>query len=136
MQGQPRLPLRPQREDHYACAPKKLNLSVDSTGFSEHRFDERWPRALQKRRGYLKAHIACYDDCLVPSVRPMGPHASDMKRLIPLVRRTGRIRGRRGTEAPATVIRADGAYTSRMNVQFIHDIGAIPYLRPRRDAIG
>jgi len=42
---------------------------------------------------------------------------------------------RRRTDPPA-VIRADGAYTSRMNAQFIHDRGAIPYLRPRKDAIG
>jgi len=38
--------------------------------------------------------------------------------------------------ARASAVRADGAYTSRANVQFIHDAGAIPYLRPRRDAIG
>jgi len=68
----------------------------------------------------------------VPSVRTTGPHASDTSRLIPLVRR---VRRRRGTDAPA-IIRADGAYTSRMNAQFIHDRGAIPYLRPRKDAIG
>lgn len=33
-------------------------------------------------------------------------------------------------------IRADGAYAWRTNAQFIEDIGSVPYLKPRKDAIG
>ena len=75
-------------------------------------------------RGYLKAHIACYDDSLVPSVRPTGPYVHDGTKLVRLVE------GARDVSS----VRADGAYAWRSNSQVIENIGAVPYLKPRKDA--
>lgn len=78
-------------------------------------------------RGYLKAHIACYDDCVVPSVRATGPYVNDGTKLVTLLK---------NVHGAVSMVRADGAYTSRTNAQFIEDAGATPYLKPRKDAIG
>lgn len=62
----------------------------------------------------------------MPSVRITGPYVHDGTRLISLVRNV----------TDVSSVRADGAYAWRVNAQFIKDIGATPYLRFRKDAIG
>lgn len=82
-------------------------------------------RVSVRRRGWLKAHIACYDDGFVPSIRATGPYVHDGTRMMALVKGVG-----------ASSVRGDGAYSSRKNVQFVEDLGAVPYLKPRKNAIG
>ena len=112
-------------------APKKGDeqIAVDATGFGTKTY-VRWrdprPRRL-KRRDWLKLHAAVTSILkAIPSMEVTDGEASDSLQLKKLLEALPL----QDVEAVA----ADSAYLSRRNCDLIEDIGAKPYIKPKRNS--
>ena len=108
-------------------------FSIDSTGFSERRYMERWSSARQKysmHQQYKKAHCiyGVYSNIIVSAVITDGT-AADSPRFMELLQNTA-------DNFNVEEITADMAYSSRENLQFASDLGITPYIPFKKNATG
>jgi transposase len=108
-------------------------FAIDSTGFSENRYMERWSSARQKysmHQQYKKAH------CIYGVYSNIIPHAiitegtvADSPRFIELLQNAA-------DNFNVEEVSADLAYSSRENLQFASDLGVTPYIPFKKNATG
>ena len=103
----------------------ETDFACDASGFSTSRFarwfDTKWGKE-KKYRIWLKAHICCgVKTNIITSVEITEGHANDSPQLSSLVRQTAE-------HFEVKEVSCDRAYSSRANLQFIADEGAIPFI--------
>lgn len=103
----------------------ETNFAIDSTGFSTTRYrrwyDHKWGDKHSKQ-GWVKAHFMIGTKThIVTSVTVTHGTAADSPQLKPLLDKT--------TETfTIQEVSADKAYSSRKNLEAIHDAGGVPYI--------
>jgi len=107
-------------------------FAIDSTGFSERRYMERWSFARQKysmHQQYKKAHCiyGVYSNIISQTIITDGKEA-DSPRFIELLQNTA-------DNFNVKEIMADMAYNSRENAQFAEELGATPYIPFKKNAV-
>ena len=108
-------------------------FAIDSTGFSERRYMERWSFARQKfsmHQQYKKAHCiyGVYSNIIPQAIITDGKEA-DSPRFIELLQNTA-------DNFNVAEISADMAYNSRENAQFSEQLGITPYIPFKKNATG
>jgi len=108
-------------------------FAIDSTGFSERKYMERWSSARQKysmHQQYKKAHCiyGVYSNIIPQAIITDGKEA-DSPRFIELLQNTA-------DNFDVKEISADKAYNSRENTQFAEELGATPYIPFKKNAVG
>ncbi len=119
-----------------SASPLKVvetDFAVDSSGFSTSTF-ARWfdhkygkERSMQK---YIKVHVMCGVKTHVVTSIEIHPHeTADTVELIPLLKKTAET-------FAVKEVSADKAYSSRRNLHAIHNVGAVPYVPFKGNAVG
>jgi endo-beta-N-acetylglucosaminidase D len=109
------------------------SFSADSSGFSTCRFaryfDYKWGKKSQYRI-WLKANILCGNKTnIIAGVEITEGTSNDSPQLTKLVNETAK-RFKMGD------VCCDKAYSSRKNLELIHDVGAVPYIPFKKNVTG
>jgi transposase len=111
----------------------ETDFAVDSSGFTTSRFT-RWfdlkYGTVKQKQDWVKCHLMCgVKTNIVTAVEIHDQHASDVKLLPALVNTTAQ-------NFQITEVSADKAYGSRKNTDAIANVGAMPFIAFKSDAIG
>jgi len=111
----------------------ETKFAIDSTGFSERKYMERWSSARQKysmHQQYKKAHcIYGVHSNIIPNVIITEGTEADSPRFKELLQNTA-------DNFDVQQIVADMAYSSRENLQAAEDLGVTPYIPFKKNAVG
>lgn len=108
-------------------------FAVDSTGFSEHKYQERWSlirQDYQRHRQYRKAHCiyGVYSNIVVSTIITEGT-ASDSLRFKELLSSASR-------NFNVEEVVADMGYSSRENMKYANQLGITPYIPFKKNSRG
>jgi len=111
----------------------ETSFAVDSSGFSTCRFarwfDEKWGKE-KKYKIWLKAHlISGIKTNIVTAVEITEGKVNDSPQLNKLVNETAK-------QFSVGEVSCDKAYSSRKNLELIHNVGAVPYIPFKKNATG
>ncbi|MEK6886071.1 MAG: transposase [Nanoarchaeota archaeon] len=114
-------------------AQLETKFAIDSTGFSERKYMERWVSARQKfsmHQQYKKAHCiyGVHSNIIANAIITDGT-AADSPRFIELLQHAA-------DNFNVEEISADLAYSSRENLQFADDLNITPYIPFKKNATG
>ena len=109
------------------------DFTIDSSGFGTSRFVKWFDHKYGKEKDYrtwIKAHLVCgVKTNVVTAVELTTTNEADTKFLPELVVQTAK-------NFKITELSGDKAYSSRVNLELINGIGAIPYIPFRKNATG
>lgn len=109
--------------------PFEKYFSIDSTGFGGYSTVWHPSKLLKERPSFNKLHIISgYRTGIIPIARVTEPGVHDMLTFAPMLRQTARV-------FDVQEIYADKGYLSRYNVRAAHDVGAEPYIMPKRNTL-
>jgi len=114
-------------------AQLEKTFAVDSTGFSEHKYAERWSairQDYQRHREYRKAHCiyGVYSNIVTSAIVTDGT-ASDTLRFKELLSTTAK-------NFDVQEVVADLAYSSRENLKYASQLGITPFIPFKKNAVG